>query len=312
MKIAVGIPFKASYNISAFTLCLKSMKRYCKLNYDLFILLDCSDGDDFPYAYILKLAESMNVKYYIRPKLGELKQAITDWVTQEVGGYDYVYFMHSDVFFFKENVLENLLEPLLNHEYIASYWETPLTVYKSTFHINRGAKKEFMVAPRCSSWCMCVDLKVYEDFISKNEVDYKLFSGHHYFLFNDSGLQKYHDWIKGQPNYEEENGDNRYEGYFIDPTTFMKYYIDAGKLKGYSFGFEPNPSFNNMDFYYRESGFVHIEQFTDDRFNDQFYSKNLFELRDQKVIEVLETQYGKDEAFDEVMKERERRLEVKR
>ena len=52
-------------------------------------------------------------------------------------------------------------------------------------------------------------------------------------------------------------------------------------------GEEINPSFDSLKLKYRKEGFVHIEQFDPERFNDIFYKKDLLTERENILDEII-------------------------
>lgn len=291
-KIAIGIPFLASSHIKALQLALLSIKKYIG-DIDVCILLDCSNCDlasEFNVIDVLKSYLSIRFKYYTASSgRGKYKQALIDWCCLEMN-YEYVIIMHSDVFFYKNNILQTLIEPLIdNDKYIATYWEMPLTEYKSTFHIENNEKK-MLIAPRICTWLFALNVKRYKEYINSDKInrEYAPFYGHYHFNINDDNNQ-YIRWIK-----ETYSNDvlKKYDYIFFDIGTFFRYDLDKNTIKGNSLGEEINPSFDSLKLKYRKEGFVHIEQFDPERFNDIFYKKNLLKERENILDEIITSLLG--------------------
>ena len=285
-KIAIGIPFLASGHIKALQLALLSINKYIG-NVDVCILLDCSNeklASEFNVIDILKFYPSIKFKYYVADSgRGKYKQALIDWCCLEMN-YEYVIIMHSDVFFYKYNILQTLIEPLIeNNEYIATYWEMPLIEYKSTFHIGNNEKR-MIIAPRICTWLFALNVARYREYMKSNinEREYAPFYGHYHFDINDNN--QYIKWIKN--NYNSDAIKN-YDYIFFDIGTFFRYDLDKKIIKGCSLGEEINPSFDSLKLKYRKEGFVHIEQFDPERFNDIFYKKDLLKERENILDEII-------------------------
>lgn len=285
-KIAIGIPFLASSHIKALQLALLSINKYIG-DVDVCILLDCSNkelSEQFNVIDVLKCYPSIKFKYYTAESgRGKYKQALIDWCCLEMN-YEYVIIMHSDVFFYKNNILETLIEPLIkNNEYIATYWEMPLSEYKSTFHIGNNEKR-MIIAPRICTWLFALNVARYREYINSNmdEREYAPFHGHYHFDINEEN--KYIKWIRD--NYNSQVIE-KYEYIFFDIGTFFRYDLDKKYIKGFSLGEEINPSFDSLKLKYRKEGFVHIEQFDPERFNDIFYKKDLLTERENILDEIM-------------------------
>jgi len=291
MKIAFGIPFRISKYVSALSLCLNSIKRYAEFEYEVFIFLDSSREEDFNEQQFDYL--ELNISFLKKSnKRGYHKQTLINWIASDRCDIDYLIILHSDVFFYKSDIFPFLIEPLLkNNDAVASYWEVPFCLYSSTFHINEDVKKSMYVAPRVSSWCMCLNLIVYRNFIVSNPLEYGLFEAIHdeQFSFYDRSKCAYNDWIKLQPEYQCLL--EKPSSYFMDVSSFLKFQIDSGNIRGYSLGRDGNPSFRSCAIEYRPHGYVHLEQFTPDRYNDIFYQKKLFDDRDAQIKKILFENY---------------------
>lgn len=290
-KIAIGIPFLASSHIKALQLALLSISKYIG-DIDVCILLDCSNKElatQFNVIDVLKTYPSIKFKYYNADSgRGKYKQALIDWCCLEMD-YEYVIIMHSDVFFYKNDILQTLIKPLIeNNQYIATYWEMPLSEYKSTFHIKNNEKR-MIIAPRICTWLFALNVDRYREYIKSNmsKRDYEPFYGHYHFDINDNN--KYIEWIKNKYN---SNLLEKYDYIFFDIGTFFRYDLDKELIKGYSLGEEINPSFDSLKLKYRKEGFVHIEQFDPERFNDIFYRKDLLVERENILDEIIKSILG--------------------
>lgn len=290
-KVAIGIPFRASNKIDSLILCLASLKKYVKFEYDLFLLVDYTNDNieqNFSIKNILELNNEIRIKYYKTTRGGLYKQALIDWISDE--NYDYFFIMHADIFLYKENVLEKMISDLRNTDSMIVSWKTDLLEYKSTYHIKEETKKCMMIAPRICTWLFCVNNKIYKNYIKENKLEYPLFAGHYWFNLNEDN--EYINWIKEQTNYDLIK--KNYTKCFFDIGTFFRFLVENSDIKMISYGLEQNPSFSKMDLCYREFGFVHIEQYDPTRFNDEFYKCDLLEERSKIIKELLKKEYNID------------------
>lgn len=288
-KIAIGIPFRASDKIDALILCLASLKKYVKFDYDLFLLVDYTNENieqNFSIKSILEINNEIRFKYYKNTRGGLYKQALIDWISDE--NYDYFFIMHADIFLYKENVLEKMLSDIRKTDNMLVSWKTNLLEYNSTYHIKEESKKSMMIAPRICTWLFCVNNNIYKKYIKENKLEYPLFVGHYWFDMNDTN--KYTEWIRTQDNYNSMK--DKYTKCFFDIGTFFRFLVDNLEIKMLSYGLEQNPSFSSMDLCYREFGFVHIEQYDPTRFNNEFYKIDLLEDRTKIIKNILKKEFN--------------------
>ena len=144
MKIAVGIPFMASIHTSALRLCLLSLYKYADFDFDVYLLVDCTNKQlaiSFDENRLLSEFPKIHIRHHSRLKAGDYKQALIDWVVMSAD-CNYAIIMHSDVFLYKNGLMRLLIEPLIDdNDAVASFWLTPLVLYNSTFHANEAQKK---------------------------------------------------------------------------------------------------------------------------------------------------------------------------
>lgn len=290
-KIAVGIPFFASEHIEPLALCLKSLQKYTTLEYDLFILLNCSDPSQyrgFCFPEILKIADEVHVKCYCGDD-NAYKQTVIDWITDFGGGYEYMFILHSDVFLYRPGVMEHMLEALDGTDHLISYWDVPTQLFQSTFHASEDRKMEFVVGPRVSTWFMCICVEKYREFRNRCPLGHCLFLG---FARNtgDQLMQCIWDWFyENCP--EDWRGYMSQEKAIIDHGGIVRYYLAVGEVSGAVLGTDKNPSFDSMNLYYNPNGYVHIEQTDPNRYNDTLYTRELLRVRMKEIRELLKAEY---------------------
>lgn len=291
-RIAIGIPFFASKHIEPLILCLKSLQKYCRLKFDLFILLNCSDPSQYRelcFPKILETAQELYVKWYCGDD-NAYKQTLVDWIADFDCRYDYMFILHSDVFLYKENVLETMLEAIEGTEHLISCWNVPVQLFRSTYHTSPENLVEFLVAPRVSSWLMCISVKKYRNFRDHCELGKYLFLG-----FTHNTAQKPSNAVWQW--FQEQTPDNL-KHYIsggkaiIDHGGVLKYHLSIGAISSVSLGEDINPSFSSMDLYFNPYGYVHIGQMDPNRYDDIFYKKALLEARLQKIRNLLRTEYS--------------------
>lgn len=287
-KIAFGIPFKASGHTAALELCLCSIERFAVFPHEVFLQVDITNTELFKSFSERKLLEQfpfVKIKYYRRKRTGDYTQALVDWV---IGQSDaaYAIFLHSDVFFYKIDIFNILLQPFIDDGGEAiSCWEVPFTEYRSTFHISK--EKHFYVAPRLCSWLFAVNIKEYKVLDVNQDLlwvgGYNVVNGHISQFPADE--VDFIMWLSSFERYREmiDSGLNC----LIDIGSFAKYYCDKGNIKIYSLGTEANPDFASMKLKYKDEGFVHIEQYDPERFDDNFYSSELMQIRTMELDDVL-------------------------
>lgn len=292
-RIALGMPFFASEHIEPLVLCLKSLQRHTSLEFDLFILLNCSDPQQyqhFCFPKILQIADEVHVKYYCGDD-NAYKQTLIDWITDSCYGYEYMFILHSDVFLYKYGVLEHMLDVLIGTENLISYWDVPTQLYQSTFHMSEDRKMEFVVAPRVSSWLMCICVEKYRQFRNQCPLGDRLFLG--FKKTEDQQMQKVWDWFFEQ--CPEEMRDHINQGNaIIDHGGVLRYYLYSKEISGVILGRDINPNFDSMSLYYNPYGYVHIGQTDPNRYNDSVYSKDLLRIRMQEICKILQKDYHLD------------------
>ena len=291
MKVAFGITFKSTKYISALLLCLNSIKRFSNFKYEIFIQVHLPDDKTvFDEKSISQTEDNINFHYYKGSPL-LYKQSLIDWVLRikNQKKLDYLVTLHSDVFLYNKTAVKNLLTPFKNEKYAISYYDVPLTWYESTFHIDERAKKSLLIPPRCSEWFMAINLNKYDRFIKTNKLIYAPFIKDK-FYFIDPEKTEYHEWVKKQPGFKNLKKWKPF--YLMDIGTFLKYYLDKKLFKGFSLGVLSNPNFNRIEFDYNGYGFVHIEQFDPDRFNNTIYKEDLLVERDKMVSDILSREYN--------------------
>ena len=291
-KLAVGIPFFASKNIAPLLLCLKSLDRYSSLEYDLFILLNCSDPSQyqgFCFPEVLRIANEVHVKYYSGDD-NAYKQTLIDWIADSHFEYDYMFILHSDIFLYKNGVMERMLDALVGTDNLISYWDVPAQLFQSTYHLSESSKLTFMVAPRVRSWLMCICVEKYRKFRDNCPLAKCLFLG---FAKNtgDPQMQGVWEWFYKQCSKKErrylEQGNA-----IIDHGGVLRYYLSIGKISGVVLGKDSNPNFDSMSLYYNPYGYVHIGQTDPNRYNDSFYSKKLLQVRMNEIKKLLNENYN--------------------
>ena len=291
-RIAIGMPFFASEYIAPLVLCLKSLQRYTSFEYDLFILLNCSDPSQyrrFCFPDILQIAGEVHVKYYCGDD-NAYKQTLIDWIVDSHCGYEYMFILHADVFLYQNGVMERMLEALIGTEHIISCWDVQAQLFQSTFHMSEEQKLEFVVAPRVSSWFMCISVERYREFRNQCPLGNCLFIG----LAKNTGdlkTQCIWDWF-----YEQcPAGLRSYimEGKaIVDHGGVLRYYLSTGEISGAILGSEKNPDFDSMQLYYNPYGYVHIGQTDPNRYNDITYSKELLRVRMKEIVRLLQKDYN--------------------
>lgn len=292
--IAIGIPFFASKHIEPLVLCLKSLKKYCELKYELFILLNCSDSVQYQemcFPKILKEAQELHVKWYCGDD-NAYKQTLVDWIANSNCNFDYMFILHSDVFLYKKKVLETMLEAIENTEHLISCWNVPVQLFRSTYHTSIENQIEFLVAPRVSSWLMCISVDKYRAFREKCDLGKYLFLGFCKNADNYPSNAIWHWFLEQTPReLQHYISDGKA---IIDHGGILQYYLSMGEISGVYLGEDVNPSFSSMDLYYNPYGYVHIGQMDPNRYNDIFYRKSLLETRLKEVKRLIREDYCDD------------------
>lgn len=294
-SIAIGIPFLASKHTKALELCLLSIRKYIPNCKEVFLQLDITNKDlydEFSMETILKINPNIIIKYYERTTSGDYKQALIDWLIAESTS-TYAIILHSDVFFWKNSIEECLIKPLIdNPDTMICCWKTVLTQYESTFHKTQEQSKRFWVAPRIATWLFSLNINLCKQI----DESFKVFWKGHYWITNGNianipvNKEIFIRWLKQQENFEIINKEG--EKCLIDIGTFLRMYWDMGKVKGICLGELNNPSFKTLDLLYQPDGFVHIEQYDPERFDDQFYEKTLMDKRTKLIEKILKAEYN--------------------
>lgn len=293
--IAVGIPFMASQYTKALELCLLSIKRYLPEATEVFLQLDVTNEslrDSFHPEPILKILPQIRIRRYTRSRSGDYKQALIEWVLSETRAA-YAIFMHSDVFFWKSGIYQLMIEPLISQtEQMFCCWKTSFVEYSSTFHKSRESAKNFWVAPRIATWLFSVNVGAFRD----SGVDYSLLWKGHYWIrcgiLSDIPVDADSFMVWLNTHCIDDTILSGRKDCLIDIGTFFRMKWDQGMLRGVCLGTLDNPSFSSMDFIYHKEGFVHIEQYDPERFNNQFYSQQTFVARTKLIEDILYKEYG--------------------
>lgn len=290
-RIAIGIPFYASSHIEPLQLCLCSLKKYVNFPFELFVLINCSDAacrEEFAISKILSIVGEMRVKYYFGDD-NSYKQTLIDWIADVKDPFQVMFVLHSDVFLYRPYTLENMLAHMLDKRALIAYWDVPLQVFRSTYHLSEDAKKEFIVSPRVSSWIMCIDVEQYRRFRARCPLGNYLFKG----IALRGDIKDAADiW-----NWYESICPDSIKWYFaankaiIDHGGVMRYFIEIGEIKGASLGIDKNPNFDSMNLFYHPGGYVHIGQMDPSRYNDIFYTKALLAKRTELIAQILKDEY---------------------
>lgn len=297
-KIAFGIPFKASEYTTALELCLHSIQKFVDCEYDVFLQIDITNeklSERFLKKQIQEMFPYIKTCYYKRKRTGDYTQALVDWVMSESDA-DYMIFLHSDIFFNSDTAFENLLLPFKQDSSIAiSGWEVPFSKYQSTYHINDNVKKSFYIAPRLCTWLYAINATAYRELqCSKNSLwlgNFHVFNLQNEPFPKDIEQKQFIKWISQFEEYKELECNGK--TCLIDIGTFAKYYIDQKQISFYSLGEMSNPDFNSMDLKYDPFGFVHIEQYDPERFDNVFYKSDLLTKRTDELKALL-SQYKTD------------------
>jgi len=65
-------------------------------------------------------------------------------------------------------------------------------------------------------------------------------------------------------------------------------YWDEGLITGHCLGEMGNPDFASLELTCHPEGFVHIEQYDPERFDDHFYAKELMQKRTEQIEQILQ------------------------
>lgn len=289
-KIAFGIPFKASKFIQALQLSLYSIQRFAsEYDYTIYLLADITNqqlASDFPEATLRQQFPHIIIKHYIRSRIGDYTQALTDWVISESDA-EYAIFLHSDVYFTDSSVLAQLLLPL-KRNYDISGWQVSFCRYESTFQISETNRKQFYIAPRICTWLFAVNCTKY---LAMGEITKAFWLGNFNVRFLKTepfpdvvDQNDFVKWLSADSMFTEmiESGLTC----LIDIGTFAKYFSEKGDINFFCLGKQSNPNFDSLDIKDYHQGFIHIEQFDPERFDDKFYSSELLKLRADIINDI--------------------------
>ena len=292
--VAVGIPFMASRYTKALELCLLSIQRYMPQVTEVYLQLDITNKtllDSFDSEPITRIMPQIHIRRYERSRSGDYKQALIEWVLSQTQA-EYAIIMHSDVFFWNYDVYDHLILPLVNDPgQMFCCWKTPITEYKSTFHKSAEAAKNFWVAPRVATWLFSLRTKAFQN----PDLDSSVFWRGHYWIrkgiLGEIPVDVSSFWSWFEPHNTEDIRSAR-KDCLIDIGTFFRMQWDLGTISGVCLGALENPSFSSFDFFYHKQGFVHIEQYDPERFNNQFYAKQMLIERTNLIENILRKEYG--------------------
>ena len=282
-KIAFGIPFKASKFTQALQLCLYSIQKFAsEYDYTIYLLADVTNvelASDFPEGTLKQQFPHIIIKHYKRSRIGDYTQALADWVIFETDA-KYAIFLHSDVYFTDCLVLTQLLQPLKqNHD--ISGWEVPFCRYESTFHLSENNQKRFYIAPRICTWLFAVNCTNYR---SIGEITQVFWLGNYHVQFLKTqpfptviDQNDFLKWLSSDSVFTEMKKSGL--TCLIDIGTFARYFSEKGCIKFFCLGKQSNPNFDSMEIKDYYQGFIHIEQFDPERFDDKFYSSEFLKLR---------------------------------
>lgn len=284
-KVVIGIPVLVNEHTEALELCLASIREKSEFEVEICILLhwDDSFSSNIDILPLLKRYSPLKIYLYHEKQNHRFKQELIDNIRRDYKDFDYMIIMHSDVFLWRKGAITDLLKPYENDNYIATFHSVPLHLYRSTFHINE--QKKLLIAPRISSWFFSINIPILNSMLEQNQeiIKYPLFIGGIKFATDEPN--EFVNWAKQNEKYMEYT--NEINIILFDVGCFFLYYIQKLGIPYYSFGMDSNPDFKSMELFYREDGIVHLEQFDPRRFNDQFYSKDVFQERIKLVKEIL-------------------------
>lgn len=287
-EICFGIPFKASSYTKALELAIKTINKFYS-DSDIYLLVDSRNNElavEFDKEKLLHMSDKIIIKKYPVMRRGDHKQVLVDWILEESNA-DIAIIMHSDVFFYKKEIIDILVDNLKrNSEAAFVCWNTPFVFYNSTFHIEEKAKRAFGVAPRISSWLFAICIPRYREL----ENSENLLRGHYW--INNGGKCEipiaendlFWQWLY---NEIPQSNNSDYE-IILDIGTFLRYEYEKNKNIGICLGEKGNPNFDTIEMCYQPEGYVHIEQYDPERFNDILYSKDLLEQRTIAISKLLE------------------------
>lgn len=290
MKIAIGIPHLVSAHDSALRLCLLSLERYAGFEYDVFLLLDEHEPEmarEFDLERILRRHPRIRTKRYKSRDNGHCKQAIVNWV-MEHEEYDAAFFLHTDVFLYRDGLLPAMLRTVTEGGNLACFWTVPLCEVHRHFAREELMRQTVLVAPRFSTWLFCLDCARYRELAKRFSFTQGLFRGH-----QARSLKEHRHplvkWLRSQPEFPIIG--EGYEYIFCDIGTYFRYVTEKLGIPCHSMGITKHPDFSSMELERHPDGYVHIEQFTPVRFRQE-YTPELFAKRERMVLDVLAEEYG--------------------
>ncbi|WP_236993908.1 hypothetical protein [Methanomassiliicoccus luminyensis] len=286
-KCAIAMPFLASRHTQALELCMKSILRYGPESMDIFISVDAkgSVSDIFPKERIQSISDRINI---IPLDDKNYKQALLNYMASL--DYDYTYVIHSDVFFTGNKALNKLLKALVDKsDAVLSYYDVPLCIHESTYHMSGESKRKYVLSPRVSTWIMCFNVGNYRKI--KKKYGMKIDFVRVWMNLNDDYFEEYNQWMRSQKEFDLIYSSFPFDEYMVDIGGLIKYQIDTGNVNGVSVGSESNPDFNSMNLNKRSDEYVHIEQFDPSRYNDRLYSKGLLDTRANQIKDYMKRNY---------------------
>ena len=294
-RIVIGIPFLASRHTKALELSLYSIRRFLPQDLDVFLQVDVSNRElaaEFSEDKIRDIMRQINIRYYTHDRSGGHKQDLVNWILDEAKA-DYAVIMHSDVFFCNDRILSVLLQPLYENPLnVFSCWKTPFVEYRSTFHMTESSASHFWVLPRIASWLFALNLDRCRE---HREIIGSAFNAH-YWIRNGSREtlpaepELFDRWFLKQDRTESIRSSEI--DCLIDIGTFLRMYWDEGLITGHCLGEMGNPDFASLELTCHPAGFVHIEQYDPERFDDRFYAKELMQKRTEQIEQILQKMKG--------------------
>lgn len=289
--VAYAIPFLASKHTEALILCIKSLAKYSPFPYELFIQIDDTNKElikEFDESELREVCPEAKIRYRTRTRSGDYKQALTDWVTQETSA-GYVIVLHSDVVLYKSDAVSSLVDALSTDcSALAATWKIQFSEYISTYHISEEKKKHFYVAPRMCTWLFALNTENYRS--ARLAYDHLLLG--HYWIRNGILQEvpvpqgRFLAWLKSFDEYDTFVASGL--PCLVDIGTFARFYADAGDLKVVYLGYEHNPGLHSLEPSFADAGYIHLEQYDPERFNESLYSAELMEFRARTVAMLME------------------------
>lgn len=292
MKIAVGIPFRASKYDAALRLCLRSLERYSTVRFDTFLLIDGSsplERKEFDLERIRRIRPDMEIREYKAPLRGGHKQAVIDWICGHGNGYDRAFILHSDVFLYRPGLMEMMLRRLDESDGVSCHWSVPLMTAASRNRVLYAERRKALVAPRISTWLFCLDCRRLSALKKRYPLLVGYFAGHQIYRLDDR-KNPLVGWIRAQPEF-----DAIADGHHLvmcDIGTFFRYVVDMTGQKVFVMGKAGHPELATAEYIRQPEGFVHFEQFSSHRFHSNETEVELFLRRERMILDILHSEYG--------------------